>query len=173
MVFSWDDKNLMALPPDRLEVVRRHAVDKGETALVNLIEQIQQSRKPKKLGPAVGPKSPVIGFHFKCENDYEVTLTQDGNFWSGVWAIDDSLCAPAIRLGGYVALHHSKKQLSYRQGTLVDWQIQARTKGKTPMGVSFLVVPFDESLPWYGNAAGERGYRRVADQPEWTPKLVR
>lgn len=172
-MFIWDDVRLLALPPDRLEVLRRNAVDKGDTALSDRIREIQESRKPKKLTAASGPKSPVVGFHFKCENDYEVTLTPDGKFWSGVWAVDESLCDPAIVLGGYVALHRSKKDRSYRQGTLVDWKVQPRTKGKTPVGVSFLVVPFDESFPWYGNATGERGYRRVADLPEWIPKLAK
>jgi hypothetical protein len=173
MAFFWDDERLLKLSPARLEVLRRNAVNEGQIELAGRIVRIQESRKPKKLAPANGPKSPVIGFHFKCENDYEVTLTPEGNFWSGVWTVDDSQCDPAIKLGGYVALHHSKKEHSYRQGTLVDWKVEPRSKGKTPMGVSFLVVPFEDSLPWFGNGSGEKGYRRVSDSPEWIPKLAK
>jgi len=167
-MIDWSDERLLALTPQQLEAVRRNAVAKNELALAERIGRIQDLRKPERSG---GAASPVIGFHFKCKDDYEVTQMPDGTFWSGVWAVDDGLCDPAIKLGGYVALHLAKRERSYRQGTLVDWKVEPRTKGKTPMGVSFLVVPFDEQLPWFGNGSGERGYRRLTDKPEWVPKL--
>ncbi|WP_299643831.1 hypothetical protein [Devosia sp.] len=135
--------------------------------MADRIAAIQEQRRPRRAGGAV---SPVIGFHFKCQSDYEVTLLPDGRFWSGVWAVDEDLCQPAIQLGGYVALHSAKREKSYRQGTLIDWKTEARTKGKTAMGVSFLLKPFDEPLVWFGNGSGERGYRRVDDKPTWVPQ---
>lgn len=67
-------------------------------------------------------------------------------------------------------MHSAKREPSYRQGTLIDWKVEKRTKGKTAIGVSFLVEPFAEQLNWFGNASGEKGYRRLSDQPVWVPK---
>jgi len=111
----------------------------------------------------------VVGFHFVCQNDYEVVPAEGGRFWSGVWAVDQSHCDPAMAMRGYVALHESKREESYRQGYIKGWELQERSKGSTPIGVSFLLEPFDKRLPWYGQAAGEKGYRRVSDSPPWNP----
>jgi hypothetical protein len=71
---------------------------------------------------------------------------------------------------GYVALHKSRATSSHRQGTIVGWREEQRTKGAKQVGISFLLVPFDEPQPWFGGGAGEKGYRRVTDLPAWVPR---
>lgn len=164
-----DDHKLLSLTPERLEILRQNAARRGEAELVRRIETIQQSRKP--IRQAVR-NSPVIGFHFKCESDYEVTPDGPDRFWSGVWVVAEDLCTPAVELGGYVALHASKRERSYRQGTIIDWKVEPRSKGTTPMGITFLLHAFDEPQPWFGTGTGEKGYRRIDDLPSWTRRLV-
>ncbi len=164
----WTIERLSALPAEKLESLKINALAKSEATLLERIDDLQNARRKDRGGGGTG--SPVIGFHFVCPDDYEVDLLADGRFWSGVWAVATAHCAPAVEMKGYVALHKSRSVLSHRQGTVIDWKTETRTKGKTPMGVSFLVRPFEESLQWFGEAAGERGYRRVDDKPAWLPR---
>jgi len=165
VTFTWSDQALLELEAARLEIVRSNALKRGENELALRIEALQRARAATKTGGA--PSSPVVGFHFTCVDDYEVIEQSDGTFWSGVWTVAEVLCEPARELKGYVALHASKRENSYRQGTIIDWRNEKRTKGKSPMGISFLLEPFETSLPWYGRGAGERGYRRLDDHPKW------
>jgi hypothetical protein len=111
----------------------------------------------------------VVGFHYVCPEEYEVAELPNGNFTSGVWRVDERHCEPAVRLGGYVALHRSKTERSYKQGTIVGWSRERRTKGQEQLGVTFELEPFEDRLPWFGGGAGEKGYRRVDDEPRWVP----
>lgn len=168
MKHSWTLEKLSALSSDRLENLRQNALRAGDAKLAGECSDLQQSRKP---GNANGGRSeaPVVGFHFVCDNDYEVIPADNGRFWSGVWAVDQSHCDPAIAMRGYVALHETKRQNSYRQGYIVGWEVQKRSKGTTAVGVSFLLQPFEQPMRWYGHGAGEKGYRRTTDSPPWNP----
>lgn len=168
-MIEWSDERLSALLPEKLEVVRQNAIRVGNTQLAERIRALQVSRRPKRTESSK-KDSPVIGFHFVCPDDYEVTLLPNGQFWSGIWAVSESHCEPAKQMRGYVALHRSRSALSHRQGTIVGWKTEKRTKGKRQEGITFLVEPFDEPTKWYGDASGERGYRRVDDPPPWTPR---
>jgi hypothetical protein len=162
--FQWTQEKLIALEPKGLENVRVGATKRGDKELAAWCDEIQLARKK----PTLRVSDSVIGFHFICHAEYEVTELPDGTFWSGVWAVKEDHCDIAMELGGYVALHESKLVLSYRQGKIVEWKLEPRTKGKTAMGISFLLEPLTEALRWYGNASGERGYRRLSDSPKWT-----
>lgn len=170
MALTYTDDQLLALSPARLENVRANAWRRGEKALVEQCERIQAHRRPVKRpkDPTLST-SPVVGFHFKCVADYEVTPAENGRFWSGVWVVDDALCQPAIELRGYVALHDSKREQSYRQGRIVGWRLDVRSKGKTKRGVSFLLEPLPHPFDWFGKGSGEKGYRRLEDQPRYEP----
>jgi hypothetical protein len=167
MKHNWTFEKLTSLSPQHLDVLRQNAQSRGETELAYQCLALQESRKKRPDQTAKKILSPVVGFHFVCQDDYEVQLLQDGKFWSGVWAVDQTHCRPAKQLRGYVALHQSKRNVSYRQGLIVDWKLEARTKGSKQIGVSFLLSPFSQSLPWYGAGSGEKGYRRADDLPRW------
>lgn len=170
MAFAWTTEALSALEPKRLEVVRRNAAGRGDAALVGMIETIQGSRKKKPAARAPKTKAnPVIGFHYICEGDRGVIRLAGGRFWSGIWVIDEEHCDPAVASEGYLALHTSRSAPSYRQGTITDWKLEERPIGRTGIGVTFLVEPFDEPMPWFGGGSGEKGYRRAADEPRWVP----
>jgi hypothetical protein len=166
MPIVWTEDRLLALAPPRLEQVRQNALAQQNQGIVEICAAIQASRSKR----SASPDSPVVGFHLVYDPDYEVNELADGRFWSGVWLIDKALCDPAIKLGGYVALHLSKQRSSYRQGFLLDWRIEARIKGKKPTGITFFLEPFDGPMQWFGDAAGDRSYRRLDDEPRWAPK---
>lgn len=171
MTFEWTTDALLALEPKRLDVLRRNAGTRGDAALIERCEQIQASRKPKKTTKSPRTKAnPVIGFHYVCEPDHGVVRLAGGRFWSGVWVVDEAHCDAAIKAQGYLALHSSKSEPSHRQGTIVDWKTEGRPIGKTEVGVTFLVEPFEEPMPWFGTGSGEKGYRRAGDEPRWVPK---
>jgi hypothetical protein len=168
MVYFYTTEKLLALEPARLEQVRQNAVRHNEQALADRCAEIQLSRRSSGMISRGSSKEPVVGFHFVCKGDYEVIPESDGTFRSGVWAIDSDLCDPAIELGGYVALHENKQVSSYRQGRIIAWNFKERTKGSTSVGVEFQLLAFQEPIRWYRAGAGERGYRRVTDEPRWT-----
>ena len=165
----WTTEKLLALEPAKLERLRHNALVRDEAGLAAQCLDIQQSRKANLPKASRKALDPVVGFHFVCKDDYEVTLEADGSFRSGVWAVDSDHCDPAIELGGYVALHDSKQNPSYRQGKIIGWTYKERSKGSTAMGVEFHLSPLGEPIHWYGRGSGERGYRRVTDTPRWTP----
>ena len=168
----WTTEKLLALEPTKLERLRLNAMAKGELDLAQQCTEIQKGRKANLPTSSRKPLDPVVGFHFVCKGDYEVTLEDDGSFRSGVWAVDSDHCDPAIELGGYVALHDNKQALSYRQGKIIGWTRKERSKGSTAMGVEFHLLPLSEPVRWYGRGSGERGYRRVTDAPQWEPPSV-
>lgn len=172
MPLIWTIEKLLALEPARLEQVRQNALKRSELDLAQQCADIQKGRKANLPTADKKALDPVVGFHFVCKGDYEVTLEADGSFRSGVWAVDSDHCDPAIELGGYVALHDSKQTPSYRQGKIIGWKLKERSKGSTAMGVEFHVVPMSEPIHWYGRGSGERGYRRVNDAPQWTAPSV-
>ena len=168
MKHNWSLEKLSALSPPKLEILRQNALRLGEVELARQCEELQQSRKVRANGLPSRNETPVVGFHFVCQNDYEVKFLPDGSFWSGVWAVDQEHCDPAIAMNGYVALHESKSQPSYRQGLIVNWKLEPRTKGAKQLGVSFHLTPLTDALDWFGSGSGEKGYRRVNDTPPWS-----
>lgn len=161
MVYVWTVEKLASLDAAQLDRVKKNATAKAETNLANLCAELQRKRR---TSTATRASAAVVGFHFVCKNDYEVEIEPDGTFWSGVWAIDEAHCEPAIKLNGYVALHDTKLTPSYRQGQIIDWRRDKRSKGSKDFGVSFKLRPLPEPIQWHGQGSGEKGYRRTGDR---------
>jgi hypothetical protein len=52
----------------------------------------------------------VVGMHFVCRNDLNVTDYGDGTFDTGFWKVSRAHCS----MVEYVALHESRSTPSYR-----------------------------------------------------------
>ena len=94
----------------------------------------------------------VVGVHFVCDNDRNVTDHGDGTFDSGFWWVARKH-RPTIE---YLALHRSRSSESYRQGRVIGAR-DVEYDGKTR--TIFTVQADGISRVWVGDGTGERGYR--------------
>lgn len=97
--------------------------------------------------------SAVIGMHFVCKSDRNVTDHGDGTFDTGFWYVARKHWDTVE----YVALHESRDCLSYRQGRVVSWKATLY-EGKTR--VIFTVEAEGTRRAWVGGGSGEKGYSR-------------
>lgn len=109
--------------------------------------------RPPRQGRRVGTptKRVVIGLHFICRGDLNVTLLHDGTFETGVWVVAEK----HVNTAEYVALHESEVRGSYRQGRILSVR-SVEHEGR--LRRIFHVQPESRSLAWVGDGAGERGY---------------
>ena len=98
-------------------------------------------------------KPPVLGFHFICRRDLNVTQLPDGEFDSGNWAVDESHAETAR----HVALHEKRSEPSYLQGELISLR-PAAEKGRFVFRVRATPTPY----AWPARSgAGEKAYCRA------------
>lgn len=93
----------------------------------------------------------VVGMHFVCRNDLNVTDHGDGTFDTGFWKVARIHCVDVE----YVALHEAKSTPSYRQGQVINWRVVAMDGSPR---IVFTVR--QEGLPrqWIGKGSGEKGF---------------
>jgi hypothetical protein len=114
----------------------------------------------------------VTGYHFVCERGRGVTEIGDGRFWSGSWVVAESKVRKSVERGAYLALHEAKGEVSYRQGTIVDYRRSPRdmvpesetgASSQIEEGIEFLVQEADLPYTWVGGGSGEKGYRWASE----------
>lgn len=93
----------------------------------------------------------VVGMHFVCRNDLNVTDYGDGTFDTGFWKVSRAHCS----MMEYVALHESRSTPSYRQGRVIRWKVVVRDEGPR---IVFTVRQEGPPRQWVGRATGEKGY---------------
>jgi hypothetical protein len=150
----------------QLRTLRANALRLGAPEVVDLCDTELKRRNPlPKASPrTIARGKPVRGFHFVCPAELHVTINSDGTFCTGIWAVATSVAEQALSVGAYVALHDSKAEYSYRQGTMKGWRQLERRGKATPYGIEFTVEPTNTALPWRGDSAGERGYFYADDE---------
>lgn len=99
----------------------------------------------------------VVGIHLICRDNLNVVSLPEGRFETRRWVLDRRHLKPGEV---YVALHEHRKDLSYRQGVLIDWAADRQE----PDRVVLTVRATDDPLVWVGDAAGEKGLAR-GDEP--------
>ena len=93
----------------------------------------------------------VIGVHFVCKSDRNVTDHGDGTFDSGFWWVAKKHL-PTIK---HLALHESRASQSYQQGQVIGCRdVEYEGTIRTIFTVKFEVG----SKTWLGDGTGERGY---------------
>lgn len=170
MTVNWDAERISALENSKIEALRANALRMNKQETVLLCDEELAKRRPQKEPRPLksGDKSRlgevVVGFHFVCDRGRGVTNNDDGTFWTGTWVVAERNAAESLKNNGYVALHESKSDLSYLQGTIKQWRRSDRENSysgqpaKRETGIEFLITPTTAPLKWTGYGAGEKGY---------------
>jgi hypothetical protein len=167
---EWTAERIAGLTADQLKALRHNAAKARAQRTVDLCDaelarrRVARTRRPNSYRQTHLGET-VYGFHFVCPTEKGITRNLDGTVWTGTWVVDRNHAERAVRIGGYVALHTTKSNLSYLQGIVRDWRIQEReptySEGqhvKTKFGVDFLIELTGEPLEWQGDGSGEKGY---------------
>lgn len=97
--------------------------------------------------------SDVIGMHFVCRDNANVTDWGDGTFDTGFWKVAAAHCDGLQ----YVALHQSKDRRSYRHGRVIHWHLEMYDGANR---VVFTVLQEGHPRAWVGGGTGEKGFAR-------------
>lgn len=184
---SWTAEKLALQDRKAVELIKSRALGHRISDLVALCDQDLASRpSPQKKRVSVKQSSHsatdvVIGYHFVCEQGRGVTEIGEGRFWSGSWVVAESNVQKSIESGAYLALHEAKSEVSYRQGSIVEYRRSPRDmvpesdSGIPPQideGIEFLVQETGQPYTWVGNGAGEKGYRWADQAPAGEATVV-
>jgi hypothetical protein len=163
----WTAEKLSALDLTKLKVIRENAERKGAVDLVVMCDAQIAARRPaatsRQQNPARSEAGDVVTeYHFVCRDDRGVTFNPDGTFWSTSWVVSEEVIKKSLRYGAKLALHNSKAEQSYRQGTIKEYRrIDDFADGEVESRIDFLVTSDDAPLDWAGSGAGEKGYKRI------------
>jgi hypothetical protein len=168
---EWTKDKIAGLSGDQIKLLRENAAKYGRREIVDLCDGELLRQKPprvRKVSDSVSEDHSgqyVSEFHFICPNELGITRNNDGTIWTGTWVVAEAHAENAIRYESLVSLHSSKAEPSYLQGTVKAWRKsprQPRYSGEqltqTREGIDLLFEPSNLSLPWKGDAAGEKGY---------------
>ena len=115
--------------------------------------------------PKRGPDTMSASFTSYAPANWGVTRNQDGTIWSGTWVVAVANAKDGEKYGSLVALHATRTDPSYLQGTIKAWLKKPRERKyaegqevRTKFGIDFLFEPSSNPLPWQGDATGEKGY---------------
>jgi hypothetical protein len=104
--------------------------------------------------------SRVAGIHVICEDRLRVERLDNGYFKSGHWWVAKKhMTKQKLDKGIYFALHETKKELSYLQGIIEDWE----QSSEDPKRIIVKIKAMSEQIEWKGNSAGEKGYLWLDD----------
>ncbi|WP_431016072.1 hypothetical protein [Bradyrhizobium pachyrhizi] len=163
----WTAEKLAALDLAKLKVIRENAERKHAVDLVAMCDAEIAARRPASTPRANNPMRRESGdvvteYHFVCRSDRGVTFNPDGTFWSTSWVVAEDVIKKSLRYGAKLALHNSKSEQSYRQGTIKEYRrIGGFADGEVETRIDFLVASDDTPLDWAGSGTGEKGYKRI------------
>jgi hypothetical protein len=149
-----DRDRLTRMSDLELRQIIENAIKRDRIDVAVICEEILDERHPPKNSSG----KTITEFHFICRKGTNLSPFEGGFFKSGQWVVAEEHCERAKKYGSIVALHVDKRQSSYFQGSIVDyWRVfNERTQR---WRVEFILQPTEQSLPWYGDGSGERGYR--------------
>jgi hypothetical protein len=149
-----DRDRLEKMTDPELRQVKLNAVKKNRHDIAAICAEILSIRNPSKNSKG----KIVVEFHFICLTGLNLFPLEHGLYKSGQWVVAEKHCKKAKVYGSMVALHKQKSQLSYFQGKILDYRRVLHVETQR-WRIEFILDPTSQPLAWYGNAAGERGYR--------------
>lgn len=179
-MIDWTPERIALLESiEKVKSLRDNAARRGSSEVVERCDaEILRRNPPRIKSPRSNAQAEtrvgqyVAEFHFVCPNELGVTRQQDGRFRSGTWVVSEDNAETGLKHGSVVALHASKAESSYLQGTIKGWQKRSRESRyaedqvvKTEFGIEFLLEPMNTPLSWAGEGAGEKGYAWAPIQP--------
>ena len=161
---AWTAEKLREMPDDRLLGLRDRSVRLSAPDLTVLCDAELEGRAERKAqakAPVRRPRASVVTeYHFVCAGDCGVIKEADGTFRTGSWVVAQDQVDASLKKGALVALHEARDLPSYRQGTILGYQVTSpHLTDKDSRRIEFHVQPTPEALPWVGNGIGEKGYR--------------
>jgi hypothetical protein len=183
VMIEWTTEKIAKESDKGVKSLRNNAAKLGNQEVVTLCdaELIRRKPAPIKRERPEGADETRIGqyvseFHFVCPNELGVTRNQDGSIWTGTWVVATANAKAGEKFSSLVALHTTKAELSYLQGTIKAWRKMPREPRyaedqlvKTNFGIDFLFDPVNTPIPWKGEGSGEKGYAWLPI-PSSTPK---
>jgi hypothetical protein len=170
-MMEWTSEKLSAYSTEQIKTLRENASRKGNADVVAMCDAELLRRKPTKSKPnrSISASSHsgevVLGFHFVCANEQGVVRNSDGTAWTGTWVVAREHAERAPVIGTYVALHSTKSERSYLQGTIKDVRRRERERSyaegqtvQTEFGYDFQFELTDIPYEWQGGGSGEKGY---------------
>ncbi len=172
-MIEWTAETIEKLKTiEEVKSLRDNAAKRGNRTVVELCEADLLRRNPpriKRLRPEEGDENRagyyVAEFHFVCPKETGVTKHSDGSIRTGTWVVAEANAEAARRYGALVALHATRAEPSYLQGTIRTWEKRPRepryAEGqlvKTEFGIDFIFEPSSNPMPWVGEGTGEKGY---------------
>ena len=145
---------LLQMSDSQLRQIIENAQKRGRSDVASTCEEILDQRHPPKMQA----NQIITEFHFVCRKGMNLSPFEGGFFRSGQWVVAEEHCERAKKYGSIVALHVDKSQSSYFQGLIVDYRRVFNDRTQR-WRVEFILQPTADSLPWYGDGSGERGYR--------------
>ncbi|MDP5018409.1 MAG: hypothetical protein NWQ43_14100 [Dolichospermum sp.] len=104
--------------------------------------------------------SRVAGIHVICKDRLSVERLDHGYFRSGHWWVAKKhITKEKLDKGIYFALHESKKELSYLEGIIEEWE----QSSEDPKRIIVKFQPMSNPMKWNGKSAGEKGYLWLDD----------
>jgi hypothetical protein len=174
-VASWTKEKIARLSDSEIESLRSNAAKVDRLDVVAMCNDELEHRRSPRTGSSSKEISDghnneyVSEFHFVCPNELGVEREKDGMVWTGTWVVAEEHAENALKYGAIVALHTSKTEPSYLQGTIKDWRKRRREprySGEQPtrieQGIDFLFEPGGPALQWAGDGSGEKGYAWAA-----------
>lgn len=133
--------------------LRNNALARGDEVVAARCDEVLFERKAIKKKP----KRHIVELHYICSDGLNLVDLGDGTFRSGNWVLAKEHCNPVAVNGAILALYKSKKDKSFFQGKIIDWEPAPEESGLHR--AKFVVQPTSEQLEWVGEATGERGYK--------------
>ena len=172
-MIEWTAEKIAQLETiEKVKSLRDNASKRGNQAIVELCEADLLRRDPPRLKQQRPEGTDenraghyVSEFHFVCPNELDVIRNSDGSIRSGTWVVAETHAEAAQTYGSLIALHASRAEPSYLQGTIKAWEKRPRAPKyadgqlvKTEFGIDFLFEPTNYPTQWVGEGAGEKGY---------------
>lgn len=149
----WTTEKVREYDNDGVRNLRNNALAHGEEEIAALCDEVLLERKVIKTKP----KRHIVELHYICHNNLNVTEADNGRVRSGNWILAKEHCDLVVKNGVMLALYRNKKEKSFLQGKIVDWDPAPEEPGQHR--AKFTIEPTPEALEWVGEATGERGYK--------------
>lgn len=161
---NWSRESIAKLDKKQLEQLIENANRLKNADLAALCEA-ELSSRTARLPNRGATKSNniegdfVSGYHFVCGDYRGVIDNDDGTFWTGSWVVARENVDKSIKFGAYVALHQSKNEASYLQGSIIEYRLRERDMiDKENVGIEFRCQKDLPPRMWNGGGGGEKGY---------------
>jgi hypothetical protein len=166
---TWTVEKLQGLSRPELVSLRANALAKNVDDLVALCDAEMEARPAAARVARAGTKAPqdkgetVLEYHFVCPGNAGVKVNLDETFWTTGWVISEDVLRRSLPHHPRLALHETRKDMSYRQGLIVEYRRSDEVaNGVVTRKIDLRVEPEIGPMKWAGTGTGDKGYKKLA-----------